>query len=163
MQEFFILLSGFVLGFFYFKMNEKKISQKNIKENIVVSEDLIISEKKVLDQIPNQIIIINKEKNIIFANKSAEERFEKNIKQKHIAEVVRRPEFLETIDNVLRNNISTVIKTEIKNPTYQVYESYIFPSPQFFLGVKYSVFILMRDLTDVYKIQQLKSDFVANV
>ena len=72
MQEFFILLSGFALGFFYFKMNEKKISQKNIKENIVVSEDLIISEKKVLDQIPNQIIIINKEKNIIFANKSAE-------------------------------------------------------------------------------------------
>ena len=61
MQEFFILLSGFVLGFFYFKMNEKKISQKNIKENIVVSEDLIISEKKVLDQIPNQIIIINKD------------------------------------------------------------------------------------------------------
>jgi two-component system, OmpR family, phosphate regulon sensor histidine kinase PhoR len=63
----------------------------------------------------------------------------------------------------LQNNISTIVKTEIKKPTFQVYESYIFPSPQFFLGKEQSVFILMRDLTDIFKIQQLKSDFVANV
>ena len=63
----------------------------------------------------------------------------------------------------MQNNISTIVKTEIKKPTFQVYESYIFPSPQFFLGKEQSVFILMRDLTDIFKIQQLKSDFVANV
>ena len=162
MQEFLFFLSGFILCLIYFKIKQKnKIIPANTSSSS--SDNTLASEQKVLDQIPDQIIIINREKNIIFANKSSLERFGKNIEQNHIAEVIRRPEFLEEIDNVLQNNISTVVKTEIKKPTFQVYESYIFPSPQFFLGKEQSVFILMRDLTDIFKIQQLKSDFVANV
>ena len=162
MQEFLFFLSGFILCLIYFKIKQKnKIIPANT--STPSSDNTLASEQKVLDQIPDQIIIINREKNIIFANKSSLERFGKNIEQNHIAEVIRRPEFLEEIDNVLQNNISTVVKTEIKKPTFQVYESYIFPSPQFFLGKEQSVFILMRDLTDIFKIQQLKSDFVANV
>ena len=162
MQEFLFFLSGFILCLIYFKIKQKnKIIPANTSSPS--SHNTLASEQKVLDQIPDQIIIINREKNIIFANKSSLERFGKNIEQNHIAEVIRRPEFLEGIDNVLQNNISTVVKTEIKKPTFQVYESYIFPSPQFFLGKEQSVFILMRDLTDIFKIQQLKSDFVANV
>ena len=162
MQEFLFFLSGFILCLIYFKIKQKnKIIPANTSSPS--SHNTLASEQKVLDQIPDQIIIINREKNIIFANKSSLERFGRNIEQNHIAEVIRRPEFLEEIDNVLQNNISTVVKTEIKKPTFQVYESYIFPSPQFFLGKEQSVFILMRDLTDIFKIQQLKSDFVANV
>ena len=162
MQEFLFFLSGFILCLIYFKIKQKnKIIPANTSSPS--SDNTLASEQKVLDQIPDQIIIINREKNIIFANKSSLERFGKNIEQNHIAEVIRRPEFLEEIDNVLQNNISTIVKTEIKKPTFQVYESYIFPSPQFFLGKEQSVFILMRDLTDIFKIQQLKSDFVANV
>ena len=162
MQEFLFFLSGFILCLIYFKIKQKnKIIPANT--STPSSDNTLASEQKVLDQIPDQIIIINREKNIIFANKSSLERFGKNIEQNHIAEVIRRPEFLEGIDNVLQNNISTIVKTEIKKPTFQVYESYIFPSPQFFLGKEQSVFILMRDLTDIFKIQQLKSDFVANV
>ena len=162
MQEFLFFLSGFIVCLIYFNIKQKnKIIPTNTSSTS--SANTLASEQKVLDQIPDQIIIINREKNIIFANKSSLERFGRNIEQNHIAEVIRRPEFLEEIDNVLQNNISTVVKTEIKKPTFQVYESYIFPSPQFFLGKEQSVFILMRDLTDIFKIQQLKSDFVANV
>ena len=162
MQEFLFFLSGFIVCLIYFNIKQKnKIIPTNTSSTF--SDNTLASEQKVLDQIPDQIIIINREKNIIFANKSSLERFGRNIEQNHIAEVIRRPEFLEGIDNVLQNNISTIVKTEIKKPTFQVYESYIFPSPQFFLGKEQSVFILMRDLTDIFKIQQLKSDFVANV
>jgi len=162
MQEFLFFLSGFILCLIYFNIKQKnKIIPANTSSTS--SDNTLAREQEVLDQIPDQIIIINREKNIIFANKSSLERFGRNIEQNHIAEVIRRPEFLEGIDNVLQNNISTVVKTEIKKPTFQVYESYIFPSPQFFLGKEQSIFILMRDLTDIFKIQQLKSDFVANV
>jgi len=162
MQEFLFFLSGFILCLIYFNIKQKnKIIPANTSSTS--SDNTLAREQEVLDQIPDQIIIINREKNIIFANKSSLERFGRNIEQNHIAEVIRRPEFLEGIDNVLQNNISTVVKTEIKKPTFQVYESYIFPSPQFFLGKDQSIFILMRDLTDIFKIQQLKSDFVANV
>jgi len=162
MQEFLFFLSGFILCLIYFNIKQKnKIIPANTSSTS--SDNTLAREQEVLDQIPDQIIIINRKKNIIFANKSSLERFGRNIEQNHIAEVIRRPEFLEGIDNVLQNNISTVVKTEIKKPTFQVYESYIFPSPQFFLGKEQSIFILMRDLTDIFKIQQLKSDFVANV
>ena len=80
-----------------------------------------------------------------------------------MAEVLREPKFLEEIENVIINKNSITIKTETKKPTFQVYESYIFPSPKFFLGNEDSVFILMRDLTEIFKTQKLKTDFVANV
>ena len=84
MQEFLFFLSGFILCLIYFKIKQKnKIIPANT--SAPSSDNTLASEQKVLDQIPDQIIIINREKNIIFANKSSLERFGKNIEQNHIA------------------------------------------------------------------------------
>ncbi len=162
MQEIIFFLSGFILCFIYFNFFKKN------KANVVLNNNsefnnIIESEQKVLDQIPDQIIIIDKEKNIIFANKTAKERFGENLIDHHIAEILRKPELLDSIDQVISNKNSIAIKVETKNPTYQVYETCIFLSPSFFLGNRQSIFILMKDLTDMFKTQKLKSDFVANV
>jgi|TARA_B110000259_G_scaffold185858_1_gene235793 two-component system phosphate regulon sensor histidine kinase PhoR len=162
MQELLIFLSGFVLCFVYFKFIKK--NKKNIIEhnNILSSQNIITSEKNLLNKIPDSIIIINKEKNIIFSNNASTKRFGINIDQNHIAEIIRDTEFLEGVHQAMEKNISLTIKTEIPIPTLQVYEAYIFPSPLLFLGSKKTLFILIKDLTDIYKIQKIKSDFVAN-
>jgi|TARA_B110000211_G_C14053931_1_gene542455 two-component system phosphate regulon sensor histidine kinase PhoR len=162
MQELLIFLSGFVLCFVYFKFIKK--NKKNIIEhnNILSSQNIITSEKNLLNKIPDSIIIINKEKNIIFSNNASTKRFGINIDQNHIAEIIRDTEFLEGVHQAMEKNISLTIKTEIPIPTLQVYEAYIFPSPLLFLGNKKTLFILIKDLTDIYKIQKIKSDFVAN-
>ena len=163
MLELLLFIAGFSLCFLYLTFYKNKKTKKNIEKNLSNFDNIILSEKKILDEIPDQIIIVSQEKNIIFANYSAKNRFGKNIIDNHVAEVLREPKFLEEIENVIINKNSITIKTETKKPTFQVYESYIFPSPKFFLGNEDSVFILMRDLTEIFKTQKLKTDFVANV
>ena len=163
MLELLLFIAGFSLCFLYFTFYKNKKTKKNIEKNLSNFDNIILSEKKILDEIPDQIIIVSQEKNIIFANYNAKNRFGKNIIDNHVAEVLREPKFLEEIENVIINKNSITIKTETKKPTFQVYESYIFPSPKFFLGNEDSVFILMRDLTEIFKTQKLKTDFVANV
>ncbi len=68
MQEIIFFLSGFILCFIYFNFFKKN------KANVVLNNNsefnnIIESEQKVLDQIPDQIIIIDKEKNIILQTK----------------------------------------------------------------------------------------------
>ena len=163
MKELLLFLFGFASCFFLFKFFNKNKNKIDLNKNLSETNNIILSEKKVLDQIPDQIIIINKEKNIIFINKKSEERFGKNIKDHHIAEVLRNADFLNAIDQVIANKNPITIKIENKKPIFQVYEAVIFASPSFFLGTQQSFFICMKDLTDMYKVQQLKSDFVANV
>ena len=163
MLELLLFIAGFSLCFLYLTFYKNKKTKNNFEKNLSNFDNIILSEKKILDEIPDQIIIVSQDKNIIFANYSAKNRFGKNIIDNHVAEVLREPKFLEEIENVIINKNSITIKTETKKPTFQVYESYIFPSPKFFLGNEDSVFILMRDLTEIFKTQKLKTDFVANV
>ena len=163
MKELLLFLSGFILCFLGYKFFLRSQNKPNSSKNLSEIQNIILSEQKVLDQIPDQIIIINKEKNIIFVNKKSEERFGKNIKDYHIAEVLRNADFLNAVDEVISNKNPITIKIENKKPIFQVYETVIFASPTFFLGTQQSFFIYMRDLTDMHKVQQLKSDFVANV
>jgi len=163
MLELLLFIAGFSLCFIYLTFYKNKKTKNNIEKNLSNFDNIILSEKKILDEIPDQIIIVSQDKNIIFANYSAKNRFGKNIIDNHVAEVLREPKFLEEIENVIINKNSITIKTETKKPTFQVYDSYIFPSPKFFLGNEDSVFILMRDLTEIFKTQKLKTDFVANV
>lgn len=163
MLELLLFIAGFSLCFLYLTFYKNKKTKNKIEKNLSNFDNIILSEKKILDEIPDQIIIVSQDKNIIFANYSAKNRFGKNIIDNHVAEVLREPKFLEEIENVIINKNSITIKTETKKPTFQVYESYIFPSPKFFLGNEDSVFILMRDLTEIFKTQKLKTDFVANV
>ena len=163
MLELLLFIAGFSLCFLYLTFYKNIKTKDKIDKNLSNFDNIILSEKKILDEIPDQIIIVSQDKNIIFANYSAKNRFGKNIIDNHVAEVLREPKFLEEIENVIINKNSITIKTETKKPTFQVYESYIFPSPKFFLGNEDSVFILMRDLTEIFKTQKLKTDFVANV
>ena len=163
MIELLFFICGFALCFTYFVFYKNTKVKITPNKSLSEFENIILSEQKILDQIPDQIIILNKEKNIIFANQSAKDRFGKNITNNHVAEILREPKFLEGIEDTIINKKSITIRTETKKPTFQVYESYIFPSQTFFLGNQKSIFILMRDLTEIFKIQQLKSDFVANV
>ena len=71
MYELFFLILGFALSFLFIKFKNKNLLNKNISEKNLESKDLFKNQKKILNQIPDQILVINKLKNIVFANQSA--------------------------------------------------------------------------------------------
>ncbi len=100
-----------------------------------------LKEIKFLNDLPDQVIVIDKFKTINFANKSAKTRFGSNIESQNISSIVRDAELLDQIDKSLEKNQGGILDIEMSD----------------------SVIIFFKDLTDIIKVQKLKSDFVANV
>jgi two-component system phosphate regulon sensor histidine kinase PhoR len=137
------------------KGSNLKSDQKDNSEPI---EKYLENSKYILDEFLDQILIINRFKEVVFLNKNAISRFGKNAKGKHLASILRAPEVLESLDKCLRTNEKQIAEVEIKNPVYQFFSSTIFPDPI----NKELIIIVLKDLTEIAKVQKLKSDFVAN-
>lgn len=130
-----------------------------------MSSDIKIKDQKMifLDEMMDQVIILDKFKNVFFANKSAVAGFGNDIIGKNISLILRDANLLESIDLAIQDKSSQVLDVEIKLPIFQFYNVNIIPE---FLNEsedEHSVIIFLKDLTEIYKTQQFKSDFVANV
>ena len=122
-----------------------------------------LNEIKFLEDLPDQVLIIDKFKSIGYANKAAKNHFGSSIINQNISSIVRDPSLLSQIDESLENNKSGILDIEIKKPNFQFFKVSVMPGPSNLLEDSNSVIIFFKDLTDIIKVQKLKSDFVANV
>tara|TARA_B110000014_G_C20073002_1_gene559797 strand:+ start:125 stop:1186 length:1062 start_codon:yes stop_codon:yes gene_type:complete len=122
-----------------------------------------LQEMKFLDEMIDQVIILDKSKNICCANKSAIDRFGPNIEGQSISSILRDSNLLENIDLSVSDEKAKIIDIEIKLPNFQFYKANIIPGPSKLCDQDQSVIIFLKDLTEIYKTQKFKSDFVANV
>ena len=120
-------------------------------------------EMTFLDEMIDQVIILDKSRNVCCANKSAFTRFGNDINGKNISLILRDAKLLESIDLAIQNKSSQVLDVEIKLPIFQFYNANIIPGALNESEDEHSVIIFLKDLTEIYKTQQFKSDFVANV
>ena len=153
---FFLLKKERVLGI---NTEEKKEEiNKEQNENKKYRETIY----NLLNYIPEGIIILNKSKEIIFSNSSASKRFQTKLNE-NISGFLRNPDLLSSIEKAFNGENSNDLEIELRNPSvlrmnvtiYQDNSNLFFDEP--------SCLLFMRDLTEFYKFQQLKSDFVANV
>ena len=152
---FFILINKFFL--------KKKSFNKNIQLNNDDTSKNNFAWTQTLDLINDQIIILNRNKNIIFANKAAKKQFGSKIELLNYTSVIRDSNFIEAINNIYQNKESVSINSEIKFPTYQFLKANINYIDHKFFNEDFVIMVIFQDLTDLVKIEKLKSDFVANV
>ena len=122
-----------------------------------------LKEIRFLEDLPDQVLIIDKFKTINYANKSSKNHFGPNIENQNISSIVRDPSLLSQIDESLEKNKSGILDIEIKQPNFQFFKVSVMPGPKNLLADSDTVIIFFKDLTDIIKVQKLKSDFVANV
>lgn len=120
-------------------------------------------KKFILDEIEDQFIALNKLNIIEYANPSANKRFGNNLKNKHLGTILRNPELDNLINDVKKNNKTNFIDLEISLPSYQHYRIYAIPGPTMLFPDQESVVLFLKDLTEISKAQQFRTDFVANV
>jgi len=165
MLEFIFLLSGLTIGFVAFKILSKKneISPQSKIFDTKKNKLNYVNSSKVLDLIDDQILILDKNKNIIFANIAAKNQFGSNIISTHYASVIRDSNFVEAINNIYKDKKNYSLNSEINLPTYQFFKAGIYFIEEEYFDVDFTIMVVLQDLTDLLKIEKLKSDFVANV
>ena len=153
---FFLLKKERVLG-----INEdNKKTDDNVK--IIENKDYRNNIYKLLDYIPERIIILNKSKEIIFSNKSANSTFQTKLNN-NISGYLRNPDLLNSIEKSFKGENLGDLEIEVKNPSVLRMNITIYVDDKNLFFDQTSCLLFIRDLTEFYKFQQLKSDFVANV
>ena len=118
---------------------------------------------KIINQIDDLILIVDKFKNIKFFNNSAKKKFGENNLNKHVATLLRVPDLLQNIDLVLSKKETITMDLELSSPSFQFFKVHLFSGPTSYVDDPDSVVLFLKDLTDIIKAQRFKSDFVANV
>ena len=165
----FILLFIIIFLLFLLIKKEKKIEPVSHVEKKLIKDVKLIDSKlyqktlyKLLDYIPEQVIILDKSKEILFSNKSAKERFQIKLRD-NISYYLRNPDLLNAIEKSFDGENVKSFDVELRNSNIQrINVTLFYDNTNFFFNESVCL-IFIRDLTEFYKFQQLKSDFVANV
>ena len=153
---FLLLKKERVLGI---KTDENK-TEEQVK--VIKSKDYRKNIYDLLNYIPEGIIILDKSKKIIFSNNSANNWFQIKLNE-NISGYLRNPDLLISIDKAFDGKKVTDFEIEIRNQAVLRLNITIYLDQNNLFFDENSCFLFIRDLTEFYKFQQLKSDFVANV
>src|SRR6056300_1355149 len=169
-MELLLIILLIIIGLLSFLLLKKErvfgISIYNNKNKdqvkIIESKDYRKNIYDLLNYIPEGILILDKSKKIIYTNNSASELFQTKIGE-NISAFLRNPDLLISIDKAFDGNNLTDLEIEIRSQsTFRLNITIYLDKNNLFFD-ETSCFLFIRDLTEFYKFQQLKSDFVANV
>ena len=121
----------------------------------------------VLTSIINPIIAVDNKHRIILLNPAAEELFRIKAEValgKHIIEIIRNNALDEKIEGIFENPSDSHVEITINDPMEKILKIYTNPiklenDPTRVIGIV----ALMEDVTEIRKLEQMRSDFVANV
>lgn len=118
----------------------------------------------ILSSMINGVIALDNSKNIMFINPSAEELFkitEAKVTGKNILSILRNNELDIKIEELLSSSTTSKIEIEISEPkhrTLNLYTSTIISENE-----KLGVLLIIEDITEITKLENMRKDFVANV
>ena len=107
--------------------------------------EIQIQEIKFLDELLDQVIILDKSKNICCANKSAYNRFGSKLEGKNVSSILRDAKLLDSIETSINQKKTQIVDVEIKKPNFQFYKARIIPGPSKLCNQEQSVIIFLKD------------------
>ena len=167
-MELLTIILIFIIGILSFLLLKKeRVLGINLEDNqkevkIIENKDYQKNILSLLNYIPEGIIIINKSKEILYNNSSAQKRFETKLNE-NISSFLRNPDLLISIEKAFNNQKVKDLEIEIRNQSVLRMNISLFYDNNNLFFDEESCMLFIRDLTEFYKFQQLKSDFVANV
>ena len=163
-MEFLYLLAGFIIAYIIIKIfSKKKNSKSSLKIEESKDESKYVTWTKALNLIQDQILILNKNKIVIYANTAAKNQFGSKIVTNHYASIIRDSNFVQAINSIFENKKNSSVNSEINFPTYQFFKANLYYIEENLFDENFTIMVVLQDLTDLLKIEKLKSDFVANV
>lgn len=115
---------------------------------------------RILDALPDPLIVVDRARQVVRANRAAEETFQTRLAGRDLAAGLRHPQLLNAVDSALDDGQSLAAEIALPPPTSRNYGALVEP-----LGERgeAGALILLHDLTPIRMGERMRADFVANV
>jgi two-component system phosphate regulon sensor histidine kinase PhoR len=152
-------LLGFTLSVLLLPRAEHDLAANTVAAQITASARGVTHMQAVASAIPDPAILLNSTGHVLYCNAPARGLFSSLRQGSHIASVIRTPEFLDAVGGAsLRGRAVTVIYAE-RVPVGRRMAATVAPLGR---GQERNILVLLRDLTEVERLNQIRVDFIAN-
>ena len=121
-----------------------------------------IDPDQVFNSLQEPLLLLDSERDIVFMNTAAIGAFGEGYTGRNIVRLVRHPEVIQLITEVLAGKSEGSVKVSLENPLRGVF-SFRITGLDRRSEARSVLAISIRDLTDLAIAEQMRSDFVANV
>ncbi len=118
--------------------------------------------ERVIDALPEALFVLDARRRIMHANRSAERLFGPDLAGRNLAQVLRHPRLLRSVDACLADGQNVAVEVEIMSPVARTLEAHIGRLPHHGAGGD-ALLLTLQDLTAIRRAEQMRVDFVANV
>lgn len=122
----------------------------------------IITEREILvDTLPDILIMVNDDRQIVRTNRAARAIFGQNLAKKLLSDVIENSVLHDAVSSVVSDLKGREIEFRIEEPVIRDFLAIIerFPVPS---AGGISTVITMNDITELKSVEQMRADFVAN-
>lgn len=115
---------------------------------------------RILDALPDPLIVVDRARQVVRANRAAEETFQTRLAGRDLAAGLRHPQLLNAVDSALGDGQSLAAEIVLPPPMSRNYSALVEPLGE---GGASGALILLHDLTPIRMGERMRADFVANV
>lgn len=112
--------------------------------------------REFLEAIADPLLLLDSGGRIGFANRASESLIRPGATGKHLSAVLRTPELLEAVDRVQSGGEAVTVAITLPVPVERHFEAYVTR------GSPSLILIRFRDVTEIRRTEQLRTDFIAN-
>lgn len=137
-----------------------------LNETIMSLQDKNIKLEAIMSSVGNGIVAIDSSERVLFINYAAERLLnikEKDIVGKHLLQVVRNNSIDNYLKEILQENEFFDTEITIDDPDERVFKFYTNPIKQTDKSDIEGIIITIQDITELRKLERMRTEFVANV
>ncbi len=126
-------------------------------------------ESAILNTLPDPIILLNENREVVGANSAAEDLIGEAYLNRELAFSLRHPDLLAAVDTVLNGAEPDVTRISMSHPvprSFEMYVTAIVKSGHEIAGVTQepaSVLVVLHDVTTATHAEEFRKDFIANL
>ncbi len=152
-------VAGFILSVLLLPRHGADQVATSVAEQVTASARGVTHMQAVAGALPDPAILLSPAGHVLYCNPAARGLFLSLRQGSHIASVIRTPEFLDAVSGApMRNRAVTVLYSE-RVPVGRRMAATVAPVGR---APDRHILVLLRDLTEVERINQMRADFIAN-
>jgi len=137
-----------------------KALRRRMTRHIKTVEAAAESQGKVMDNLPDPLLMVNDHGQVVRSNPAARALFARKLEGGSLSAVIRDPSLLDAVEAALEGGSRQALHYSITGTVDRHFQVTVEPLPEMPDGTQ--VMILLHDITALVRAEQMRADFVAN-